>query len=171
MDVQATHMGDMLEEHRALMQEHAADLREIASISDDDARQEALETLQETMREQRGSIEDIPEDVQAAMDAVKDACGNVGFGFGKGMMNGMGMGAMHGGRGFGLQDGMGPMHAEMLEELGMTQEEFEGAIESGATPREIFEEAGIKHPRGMMGGMMGRGRGMGRGWGNGSSAE
>ncbi len=76
-----------------------------------------------------------------------------------GMRPGMGMGhgAKNGLFGQGQGQGMGPMHAAMLEKLGMTQEELDAALESGKTPWEIAEEKGVELP---MGGSRGGKNGM-----------
>lgn len=157
IDVRLSSADEWQAKHQSLMQEHANALHDVAAISDETNRKAALGELRDSMRDQRASGEALPEEVQTAMDAVKDACGNEGFGMGIGggkIMN-MRMGrGMH--EGFGLE-GKGPMHETILEQFDMTEEELQAAFDEGKTIREIAAEKGVELPAGRMGGRGGKG--------------
>ncbi len=130
-------------------QTHRDALKAAASIEDDTERHEAVRAAHDALRKtMQNAIESNP-DLAAGMHR--------GMGMGHGRKGGM--------LGVGLGHGNSPMHAEMLERLGMTEAEFDAAIENGKTPWEIAEEKGVEMPMhvgrggrsGMMrGGMFGR---------------
>ncbi len=133
------------------------DIRKNATRAHLDALQEALTLEDATARHDavRAAHDALRQTMQDAMESNPDLAAAMHPGMGMGMGSGW-KGGMFG-AGFG--QGNGPMHEEMLETLGMTQEEFDAAIASGKTPWEIAEEKGIEMPmhggRGGKGGMRG----------------
>lgn len=135
-DAHLAHVDEMTAFHTEQMQKHRDALAEIAAISDDTERADALKQMREDMRTNKEDMTP-PEDVQAAMDAAKEACGNT-------MMFGHGPG--HGGPGMhGMMDeGRGP--EKLAELLGMTTDELRAALDSGTTIEELASQKGVELP-------------------------
>lgn len=136
--------------HKQQMQAHVNGLKAASQIADEDARNEALKDMREDMHVAMEALhESQPEAITAAMEGVKEACGDA-FGFGHGMfmkaIGPMRMGmAPHAGK-FMVKLGEGEHPEFILEKLGMTAEELDAAIESGKTIQDIAEEKGIEIP-------------------------
>lgn len=76
---------------KQLMQEHLAEMKTVAAIADDTARQEAMQKLHEAKMADRPFQDEIPAAIKTAMEAVRTACGDTmkfrgGFGIGMGPM-------------------------------------------------------------------------------------
>ncbi len=117
----------------ALQARHDA-LEAASLIADDTARQEALQSAHETMRDQKPTDEEIPAELQTIMDSVKSACG------GTMMFKGPGMGERHG------RGGPGFMKFDLAEKLGMTAEELKAELSSGKTIEDIATEKDVELP-------------------------
>jgi hypothetical protein len=102
-EAQLDNFDSFMAQHKSHLQESIADLSAVAAIADDEDRKAAMKALHdERMGAERPEP---PAAVTAAMDAVKDVCGEM-RGFGPGSM-GMGMRSMRGGPGGRNQNGMG----------------------------------------------------------------
>lgn len=132
------HFDERIADEKARMQQRIDALSAVAALADDTARAEALRAMHEERKDAARPAP--PEDVEAAMEAVKEACGDVMmFHKGPGMGgHGMFMMKMHG-RGHRGPD-------MLIEKLGMTEEEFTAAVDSGKTIEEIAEEQGVELP-------------------------
>lgn len=76
-DAHLANFDAMTAVHKDMMQDHADKLREVAAIADDAARKEALKALHEEMRAMKDDETFTPPAaITAAMDAVKEACGD-----------------------------------------------------------------------------------------------
>jgi hypothetical protein len=140
-DLEEAHLAqfdEMNAQRKQGIQTRITALNSAASITDDTARQEALDQMREDMKTQVESMKDsaVSDELQAAMDAVKAACGDT----------------------FKLRfdafKGEHPMigkftekaPAFIAEKLGMTKEELKAALDSGKTIPEIAEEKGVDLP-------------------------
>ncbi len=136
-DLETAHLAivdEQLATRKASMQAHRDALVAAAQIEDDAQRAEALKTAHEALR---ASAPEQNDAVTAAMEAVRAACGDT-FHF----MGGFG------GPGFGgkRMEKHVFMKGNLSEKLGMTEEDFQAAIESGKTIEEIAEEQGVELP-------------------------
>ncbi|MFA6523169.1 MAG: hypothetical protein WCS85_02270 [Candidatus Peribacteraceae bacterium] len=117
---------------------HRDALTAAAALTDDTARQEAVQKADEAFRTAMDTARKANTAEQTAMEAVKTACGDAGFG-GRGMM------------GFGQMEGRGGQHGQrdmsgIAEKLGMTSDELKTALDSGKTIQDLATEKGVTLP-------------------------